>query len=136
LLSEINKELATYRDIYKIDKYISSLTIQNPVNVKLIVEEINAIDFFESDFDAKGHIFEYFLNYQGKNDDLAQYFTPRPIVRFIVNYLSPKLNEKIYDPFCGSGGMLIEAYQFLHKQIFPNDAEKDWEINHLKKETL
>jgi type I restriction enzyme M protein len=112
------------------------LSLQNPINVKLIVEEINAIDFLESDFDAKGSIFEYFLNYQGKNDDLAQYFTPRLVVRFMVNYLSPKLGEKVYDPFCGSGGMLIEAYQFLHKQILPKDLKKASELHRLRKETL
>jgi type I restriction enzyme M protein len=75
---------------------------------------MDKINFTESDFDAKGVIFEYFLKRRGK-DDLAQYFTPRTVVRFMVNYLSPKLGEKVYDPFCGSGGMLIEAFNFVRR---------------------
>ncbi|MEG7978381.1 MAG: SAM-dependent methyltransferase [Mollicutes bacterium UO1] len=92
------------------------------------------MDFAESDFDAKGVIFEYFLGQRGK-DDLAQYFTPRNIVRFMVNFLEPKLGETVYDPFCGSGGMLIEAYEFIRKQILFDEKYQD-NLNFLRKKTL
>ncbi len=49
----------------------------------------------------KGVSFE-FLGHRGLNDDLAQYFTPRNIIRFMCNLIEPKPGEKIYDPFCGS----------------------------------
>ncbi|CAG8527596.1 28736_t:CDS:2 [Racocetra persica] len=111
----INNELKRHQQYYKIGKYASSLKIRDAVIIKEIIEEMNKIDFAQSDFDAKGVIFEYFLKRKGKND-LAQYFTPRTIVRFMVNYLSPKFGEKVYDPFCGSGGMLIEAFNFIRKQ--------------------
>jgi type I restriction enzyme M protein len=111
----INSELKKHQANYKIGKFSSSLQIKDPIIIREIIQEINTIDFVQSDFDAKGAIFEYFLGKKG-NNDLAQYFTPRTVVRFMVNYLSPKLEEKVYDPFCGTGGMLIEAFTFLWKQ--------------------
>ena len=57
----INNELKKHQQHYRIGKYASSLKIRDIVIIKEIVEEINNIDFSQSDFDAKGVIFEYFL---------------------------------------------------------------------------
>jgi len=43
----------------------------------------------------------------------GQYYTPRPLIRAIINIINPKIGEKIYDPACGSAGFLCEAFQYM-----------------------
>jgi type I restriction enzyme M protein len=82
---------------------------------------------------VKGSAFEFFLGHRGLNDDLAQYFTPRNIIRFMCNLIEPKPGEKIYDPFCGSGGILINAFEYIKKQINPDDKIS---LKNLKENTI
>lgn len=51
-----------------------------------------------------------------KKNDGGQFFTPREVIRLIVNVVNPELDKTIYDPCCGTGGFLIEAYKHLIKQ--------------------
>ncbi len=51
-----------------------------------------------------------------KKSDGGQFFTPREVIRVIVDAVNPQLGDKVYDPSCGTGGFLIEAYKhFLRK---------------------
>ncbi len=47
------------------------------------------------------------------NRKAGEFYTPRAIVHLMGSILKPKENESIYDPACGSGGMLLEAYQYV-----------------------
>lgn len=81
-----------------------------------IVNGLAELNFSGTDVDVKGDAFEYFLKnaYQGiKIKDLGEYFTPRNIVRTMVSMVDPRIGEKIYDPFCGTGGFLIEAFRYI-----------------------
>lgn len=44
----------------------------------------------------------------------GEFYTPRPVVQLLVRILDPKPGETVYDPACGSGGMLIEAVHHMH----------------------
>ena len=48
--------------------------------------------------------------------DSGEFYTPRPVVRFMVEVTDPKLGEEILDPACGTGGFLVEAMDHLEKQ--------------------
>jgi type I restriction enzyme M protein len=48
--------------------------------------------------------------------DSGEFYTPRPVVRFMVEATHPRLGETILDPACGTGGFLAEAYQHLEKE--------------------
>ena len=48
--------------------------------------------------------------------DSGEFYTPRAVVRFMVEVTNPQLGEKLLDPACGTGGFLVEAYQHLGKQ--------------------
>src|SRR5437870_2219459 len=48
--------------------------------------------------------------------DSGEFYTPRPVVRFMVAVVDPKLGETILDPACGTGGFLVEAFEHLEKQ--------------------
>jgi type I restriction enzyme M protein len=48
--------------------------------------------------------------------DSGEFYTPRPVIRFIVAVIDPKLGEKILDPAAGTGGFLVETFEHLRKQ--------------------
>ena len=67
--------------------------------------------------------FEYFLKQAtATNNDLGEYFTPRHIVKAIVNLVNPKFKETIYDPFCGTGGFLTEAFNHIKDNTITVDV--------------
>lgn len=48
-----------------------------------------------------------------KNNDGGQFFTPREVIRVTVKVIDPKIRKTIYDPCCGTGGFLAQAYQHM-----------------------
>lgn len=48
--------------------------------------------------------------------DSGEFYTPRPVVKFMVEATGPRLGETVLDPACGTGGFLVEALQHLEKQ--------------------
>jgi len=51
-----------------------------------------------------------------KKNDGGQFFTPREVIRAIVNAVNPQLGKTVYDPCCGTGGFLIEGYKHMAAQ--------------------
>jgi type I restriction enzyme M protein len=80
-------------------------------------------------FDVKGEAFEYFLG-DTFTGGLGQYFTPRNVVEFMVDALDPKIGDKIIDPFCGTGGFLIFAFEVVGEKIrlqeFSEEEKNKW----------
>ncbi len=68
-----------------------------------IVKELERFDLSKTGDDIKGLAFERFLGNTFRGE-LGQFFTPRPIVEFIVNLLDPREGELICDPAAGSAG--------------------------------
>jgi type I restriction enzyme M protein len=95
------------------DIFNKKLLINEPQNLKEIVDKISKIgNLLDTNSDIKGDAFEYFLkNSISVGNDLGEYFTPRHIVKIMVELLDLKFNETIYDPCCGTGGFLIEAFK-------------------------
>jgi type I restriction enzyme M protein len=48
--------------------------------------------------------------------DSGEFYTARPVVRFMVEVLDPRLGETVLDPACGTGGFLVEAFTHLERQ--------------------
>ncbi|WP_163309619.1 N-6 DNA methylase [Dysgonomonas sp. 521] len=83
--------------------------------------------------DIKGDAFEFFLKtYNAGEKDLGEYFTPRHIVKFLVQLLNPVFGEKVYDPFCGTGGMLTETFKHLVRSVPNNESS----LRFLKEESV
>ncbi|WP_197025400.1 type I restriction-modification system subunit M [Nocardioides sp. URHA0032] len=61
--------------------------------------------------DALGHAYEYLLKQfaEASGKKAGEFFTPPSVVHLLVNILDPKPDEEVYDPACGSGGMLVET---------------------------
>jgi type I restriction enzyme M protein len=87
--------------------------------------------------DIKGDAFEYFIQqYNSSNNDLGEYFTPRHIVNFLVKLANPKYGEKIYDPFCGTGGILISAFNQIKDDMQQLGYLTDEVLKSLKENTV
>jgi type I restriction system adenine methylase HsdM len=65
--------------------------------------------------DVFGQAYEYLIKRFAdlSNKKAGEYYTPRPVVRLLVNILDPREGEMVYDPACGTGGMLIEVIQHV-----------------------
>lgn len=65
--------------------------------------------------DILGQSYEYLIKKfaDATNKKAGEFYTPRSVVRLMVNILDPKEGESIYDPACGTGGMLLEAIQHV-----------------------
>lgn len=90
--------------------------------LKMCVSHLEAINFNKTDLDTKGVAFEQFLDGFFKGD-FGQYFTPREIIQFAVEMLTPEHGQTVMDPACGSGGFLLYAMDFVrHKadKLYPN----------------
>jgi len=83
---------------------------------ELIVEELEAFNLSDTSDDIKGIAFEQFLGKTFRGE-LGQFFTPRTIVEFMVDILDPQEGETICDPCCGSGGFLINAFEYVRNKI-------------------
>jgi len=67
--------------------------------------------------DILGQSYEYLIKKFADltNKKAGEFYTPRPIVRLMVNILDPREGESIYDPACGTGGMLLEAVHHVRE---------------------
>ena len=96
------------------DVFERNINIKNPDTIKEIVNRLSKLNLSIIETDVKGEAFEYFLKESvSVGNDLGEYFTPRHIVKLMVALTDPKFGDKIYDPCCGTGGFLIEAYKNL-----------------------
>ena len=115
------------------DVFQSRLLIGTPTSLKRIVDKLSALTLLNADSDIKGDAFEYFLkNSVTVGNDLGEYFTPRHIVRLMVELIDPRFGETVYDPCCGTGGFLIYAFEHIKKKILPSDAS----LNQLQHHTV
>ena len=87
-----------------------------------LLEKYNLSDTSE---DIKGIAFERFLGKTFRGE-IGQFFTPRPIVEFMVRMVDPKEGEIICDPASGSGGFLIRFFEIVRQQILA-DADRQYQ---------
>ncbi len=134
LLLHINKiVLPEIGESYKDKDIFTPLTIKSPNTLKKIIDKLDPLNLINIDSDIKGDSFEYFLKQStATKNDLGEYFTPRHIVKVMVKLLNPQIGETVYDPFCGTGGTLIESF----KHISHNMARTEVNWNQLKEKTL
>jgi type I restriction enzyme M protein len=96
-------------------------TINRMINGYLrryVINKINGIHFNSSDeIHTLGHLYESMLKeMRDAAGDSGEFYTPRAVVRFMVEVTDPRLGEAVLDPACGTGGFLAEAFIHLEKQ--------------------
>lgn len=81
-----------------------------------IVEKLQVYNLSKTSDDVKGIAFEKFLGTTFRGE-LGQFFTPRTIVEFMTEVIDPQEGERICDPCSGSGGFLINAFEYVRENI-------------------
>lgn len=107
---------ALYEEGRKKDKEVFKDDIRLRANkVRAVVGYLQDINLSDTDLDSKGRAFETFMGsfFRG---DFGQYFTPRPIVKFIVDVLPITHQSRVLDTSCGSGGFLLHALDKVRRQ--------------------
>jgi type I restriction enzyme M protein len=84
-----------------------------------VVNKVNEINFASSDdIHTMAHLYESMLrDMRDAAGDSGEFYTPRPVIRFMVQQVAPHLGEVILDPACGTGGFLVEALEELEPKV-------------------
>lgn len=115
--------IALYEEGRKKDKEVFRDNIRlTPEKIRTVVGYLESVNLGETDLDSKGRAFETFMGsfFRG---NFGQYFTPREIVKFIVDVLPIEHDSKVLDTSCGSGGFLLYALNKVRNratEIYPN----------------
>lgn len=130
-----NRIIAIYAEGKKKDPEVFKDDIRlSPSKVKTVVGYLEQINLSATDLDSKGKAFETFMGSYFRGD-FGQYFTPRPIVKFIVNSLPITHESKVLDTSCGSGGFLLYALDKVRQEANeyfpefstnPEQSRKHW----------
>jgi type I restriction enzyme M protein len=113
--------------------------IQDPAKLRRLIVMIDAETWVGLDIDVKGEIYEGLLqkNAEDIKSGAGQYFTPRPLIKAMVEVTRPEPGQTIADPACGTGGFFLAAHDYISRN-YPLDREqkrflryntfKGWEI--------
>ena len=111
---------------YKIGEIFSELKnkVKSGYNLREIIEMTDELPFGSSkDKHELSHLYETKIKNMGNaGRNGGQYYTPRPLIRAIIEVLNPQVGEKIYDAACGSAGFLCEAYAYMYDRMEKNTA--------------
>jgi type I restriction enzyme M protein len=115
---------------------ISRNKMRSPYNFLDVVAKLDSIDPTDyEDTHILSQYYEELLQNMGSEAGWSgEYYTPRPIIRFITKIIKPKVGEKILDPFAGSGGFLIESYKQIKSELGDKLTKQENDI--LQKETF
>lgn len=100
--------------------------IDRPVHLEKVIELVKAQNWYLMEGDFKGALYESILEKNGldKKSGAGQYFTPRPLIKAIVDCVDPRITETVADPACGTGGFLLAAYEHMKNQSHEIDKQK------------
>ncbi|MBL7811038.1 MAG: SAM-dependent DNA methyltransferase [Bacteroidetes bacterium] len=109
------RELSTAKGILGQIFTKSQNKIQDPAMLAKIIDMIDSEQWLVMGADVKGDIYERLLeqNAQDVKSGAGQYFTPRPLIRAMVECVQPQPMRTIADPACGTGGFFLAAYDYL-----------------------
>ena len=98
-----------------------------------IINKINGIHFSASEeIHTLSHLYESMLReMRDAAGDSGEFYTPRPVVRFMVQVTDQRLGETVLDPACGTGGFLVEAYDHIAPQVSTPDQRRVLQQNTL-----
>lgn len=108
--------------------------IQDPAKLSRLIELVNETKWVTMGADVKGDIYEGLLerNAEDTKSGAGQYFTPRALIKAMVECVRPEPNKTIADPAAGTGGFFLATYDFLVSAHQMNQAQKAF----LKRETF
>ena len=121
-ISKINEELSDLRQIAQVTGLYGLMSDENRHILTGLVQIFDQYDFSGADYDTLGDGYQWILSYfaptRAKEGEV---YTPREVIKLVVRLLDISDGSTVLDPACGSGGMLIESYEYVkNKVVEPN----------------
>ena len=122
-LAERNPDL---RDVFENVDFVQFTTSrENAEILRQLVELFSARPLHNVSPDILGDAYEWILHYFApQKAKEGEVYTPREVIRLLVEVLDPRPGEGIYDPACGSGGMLIISYKHVENEYGRGEADR------------
>ena len=121
ILELFQKVKQNQKDIFEVDDKI----ILDTNSIAYVIGELQNDSLIDSERDVIADAFETFIGHILKGSQ-GQFFTPRNVVKMVVDILNPDENDKIIDPACGSGGFLVESLKFVWTKLSKKYSELGW----------
>ncbi len=113
---------------YKIGEVFAEIKnkVQSGYNLRDVIDLVDELRFrSQTEKHELSHLYEAKIKNMGNaGRNGGEYYTPRPLIRAMINVLEPKIGERIYDGACGSAGFLCEAFDHLLPQATKADDLK------------
>lgn len=112
---ELLRELGTRKDVLGQVFTKAQNKIQDPAKLLRLIDMIDEVAWVTMGADVKGDIYEGLLekNAEDTKSGAGQYFTPRALIKAMVECVRPEPGKTIADPACGTGGFFLASYDFL-----------------------
>ena len=105
---------------YKIGEVFSEIQnkVQSGYNLRDVIDLVDELRFrSQTEKHELSHLYEAKIKNMGNaGRNGGEYYTPRPLIRAMIQVLDPKIGERIYDGACGSAGFLCEAFEHLNRK--------------------
>jgi type I restriction enzyme M protein len=115
---------------YKVGEIFAEIKnkIASGYNLREIIDEIDTLRFrSQAEKHELSHLYEAKIKNMGNaGRNGGEYYTPRPLIRAIIEVVQPKIGERVYDAACGSAGFLCEA--FVHMKATPGLTTKQMRV--------
>ncbi|MBP6891306.1 N-6 DNA methylase [Candidatus Parcubacteria bacterium] len=128
-LSDVKDRIFDLFDKVK-SKYSAVIDVSDKINldehaIAYVVGELQNYCLTDSERDVIADAFETFIGYALKGAQ-GQFFTPRNVVKLMVEIINPKHGELLIDPACGSGGFLVESLKHMWNKLDKEAKELGW----------
>ncbi len=122
LLRELSQEKGILGQIFT----KSQNKIQDPAKLYKLIHMIDEEQWSTMGADVKGQIYEGLLekNAEDTKSGAGQYFTPRALIKAMVECVQPQPNKTIADPACGTGGFFLAAYDYIAKENLDKEQKQ------------
>lgn len=104
-------------------------------SIVYVVGELQNFCLIEAERDSVADAFETFIDHALKGGQ-GQFFTPRNVVRMMVDILDPSDEDYIIDPSCGSGGFLVETLRYIWRKLDSEGERYHWNAANLREEKM
>jgi type I restriction enzyme M protein len=126
-ISRLNEGLQDLQKLVEVLGFLGFIREDNIHILEGLVQLFNQYDFSEVDYDAVGDAYQWVLSYFApQKAKEGETYTPREVIKLIVRILDIEDGSVILDPACGSGAMLIEAYNYVRGKL--NDGKPSLEL--------
>lgn len=120
-LKDLPNATARQKIISEIMSGVDRVRIDTERNLLDVLDKVHEISTERVD---PTHVFTLSQVYEGlllkmgeKNNDGGQFFTPREIIRVMIQVVGPQVGETVYDPGCGTGGFLAQSYEYMREHL-------------------